>query len=77
MQNQEIISTREARQYKKALRQKLEIEAAYAIADTLVTMGIYHEIDAFLPLLTSQNCIEKLKIASSISGLNRGFNTSI
>ena len=33
-------------------------------------MGIYHEIDAFLPLLTRQDCLETIKIASNISGLN-------
>lgn len=78
LQEEGIISSREARQYKKALRQQLEnleIESAYTIADTLVTMGIYQEIDAFKSLLTKQDCVEILKVASNLSGLNRGINT--
>jgi signal transduction histidine kinase/FixJ family two-component response regulator len=78
LQEEGIISSREARQYKKALRQQLEnleIESAYTIADTLVTMGIYQEIDAFQSLLTKQDCVEILKVASNLSGLNRGINT--
>lgn len=35
----------------------------------------YKEIDAFLPLLTKPNSLKILKIASNLSGLNRGINT--
>ena len=38
-------------------------------------MGIYQEIDAFKSLLTKQDCVEILKVASNLSGLNRGINT--
>lgn len=49
-----ILSTKEKRQFKKELKQQLEaqgIEDTDILADLLVRVGIFSEIEAFLPLL--------------------------
>ncbi len=78
LQQEATFSTREERQFKKALRQQLEVlEIVHAstMADRLVVMGIYNEIDAFVPLFKRPDSWEILEIAYQLSGLKRGANT--
>ncbi len=54
----ELLSSREQRKFKRALMAELEaknIENYEAIADTLVDLGVYGNLEAFLPLLTDKN----------------------
>lgn len=74
------LSTKEERKLKKALRiqlRELEFSEADAenVADTLVIMGIYHEIDVFLPLLTRPDGFDILEIAYKLSQIKRGMTT--
>ncbi|GET39787.1 sensor histidine kinase [Microseira wollei] len=73
-----ILSAKEERQFKRTLIRLLEAEAidnASPIADSLVDMRIYREIDVFLPLLKHQNSKFILDIAYKISGVQRGVET--
>ena len=74
------LSTKEERKLKKALRiqlRELEFSEADAenVADTLVIMGIYHDIDVFLPLLTRPDGFDILEIAYKLSQIKRGMTT--
>lgn len=74
------LSTKEERKLKKALRiqlQELEFSETDAenFADTLVTMGIYNEIDVFLPLFTRPDGFKVLEIAYKLSQIKRGMTT--
>ena len=74
------LSTKEERKLKKALRIKLrELEFSEAdaenVADTLVIMGIYHDIHVFLPLLTRLDGFDILEIAYKLSQIKRGMRT--
>jgi PAS domain S-box-containing protein len=78
LQQESTLSTREERQLKKTLKNQLEtleIERADTIANRLVIMGVYNEIDAFLPLLKRANSANLLETAYKLSGLKRGTNT--
>jgi PAS domain S-box-containing protein len=78
LQQQSTFSTREERQFKRALTRQLEaleIDNADFHADTLVTMGIYDEIDAFVPLLKRPDSLELLTVAYKLSELKRGTTT--
>ena len=71
-------STKQERQLKKALIRQLEaenIDNAATIADILVTMGIYSEIEVFLPLLRTPDSLQILEIAYKLSGLQRSTTT--
>ncbi len=73
-----ILSAKEERQFKRGLIRQLETEAidnASTIADTLVDMRIYREIDEFLPLLKHQDSQVILDIAYKLSGVQRGVET--
>ncbi len=75
-----ILSAKEERQIKRALIRQLEAEAidnASSIADTLVDMKIYREIDIFLPILNHPNSNFILQNAYRISGVQRGVETII
>jgi signal transduction histidine kinase/FixJ family two-component response regulator len=74
------LSTKEERKLKKALRiqlQELEFSEADAenVADTLVIMGIYNDIDVFLPLLTRLDGFDVLEIAYKLAQIKRGMTT--
>jgi two-component system, NtrC family, sensor kinase len=77
--NKELnISTKEERKFKRALIRHLEteeIENAATLADTLIDMGIYDDIDSFLPLLKRGDSGYILDIAYKISGLQRSTQT--
>ncbi len=66
------ISSQEKRKFKRALRKELEareIENMDSIADTFVDIGVYENIEPFLPLLKSENSSKVLETAYQISGL--------
>lgn len=74
------LSTKEERKLKKALRIQLqdldfsETDSAN-FADKLVIMGIYNEIDVFLPLLTRPDGFKVLQLAYKLSQIKRGMTT--
>ena len=78
LEQKPIFSAKEERQFKRSLKRQLEssvIDNADTMADNLIDMGIYHEIDYFLPLLKRPNSPHLLEIAYKISGLQRGTTT--
>ena len=78
LQQESRLSTKEERRLKRALipqLEALEIDNADTIADTLVTMGIYNELDAFIPLLKRADSSHLLEIAYKLSELKRGLTT--
>lgn len=78
LQNQSTISAKEERKFKRGLMRKLEdedINDVDTVADTLVDMGIYENIEPFLPLLNRPNSGFLLDIAYKLSGLQRGTQT--
>ncbi len=63
------INTREKREFKRALTRQLEansIDSARRIADTLTDMGIYGEIEPFLPLLKKADADWILQLAYNL-----------
>ncbi|HEY9667057.1 MAG TPA: AAA family ATPase [Coleofasciculaceae cyanobacterium] len=78
LQHESTLSAKQERQLKRALIRQLEaedIEDADPIADTLVDMGIYSDIDDFLPLLQRPDSLHLLDVAYKLSGLQRGTQT--
>ncbi len=78
LQKESILSTKEERKLKRGLRSQLEtleIDNADIIAERLVIMGIYDEIDAFIPLFKRLNSLHVLETAYNFSGLKRGVST--
>jgi signal transduction histidine kinase/CBS domain-containing protein len=76
-QQSTLLSSKQRRQLKKALRQQLEdraIENSDTVADTLVDMGIYDQIEAFLPLIQDRNV---LRTAYQISTLQTSAQTIV
>jgi len=64
------LSTRERRKLKKALTQHLEeqaVENAPTIAENLSKIGIYDNVDAFLPLLKAPDCLAILEMAYQLA----------
>ncbi|HEY9851876.1 MAG TPA: AAA family ATPase [Leptolyngbyaceae cyanobacterium] len=78
LQQEITLSTKEERQFKRALKRHLEelgIDNPDSVADRLVMMGIYTDIDAFIPLLRTPDSLQILEIAYKLSELKRGTNT--
>ncbi|MEG4294919.1 GAF domain-containing protein, partial [Microcoleus sp. C2C3] len=78
LQQEASLSTKEERKLKRALRSQLEelgIENGGTVADRLVIMGVYNEIDAFVPLLQRSDSLHLLEIAYKLSELKRGLAT--
>jgi signal transduction histidine kinase len=78
LQQESTLSAKEERQFKRALIRQLEAEEipdADTLADTLVDMGIYNEIEVFLPLLKRPDSEHLLDVAYKLSGLQRGTHT--
>jgi len=78
LQKESTLSAKEERQLKRALIRELEtadIANADTIADTLVDMKVYEQIDNFLPLLKRSDRLQILDIAYKLSGLQRGTQT--
>jgi PAS domain S-box-containing protein len=78
LQQESIFSTKEERQFKRALRRQLEaleLDNVDTIADRLVIMGIANDIDAFVPLLKRPDSLQILEIAYKLSELKRATAT--
>ncbi|MEG4167357.1 MULTISPECIES: AAA family ATPase [unclassified Microcoleus] len=78
LQQEASLSTKEERKLKRALRSQLEelgIDSADTVADRLTIMGVYNEIDTFVPLLQRYDSLHLLEIAYKISELKRGIAT--
>ncbi|GAK51225.1 two-component sensor histidine kinase [Candidatus Moduliflexus flocculans] len=72
------LTSREERNIKRTLREELETHHVFdpdTIADTLVDMGIYEQIDSFLPLFEHIGKQNEDALASSI--LHAAYNLSI
>jgi len=68
--NQDVLSSRDERKIKRALSRKLQaqrVDEAGRVADTLVDMGIYEDIDAFIPMFQSENADLILQTAYNLS----------
>ena len=77
-QEGDTLSTKEKRQLKKALQRQLEsaeIPEADSLACTLTDIGIYHEIEVFLPLLKSLNSSQILQTAYRFATLKKSTRT--
>lgn len=73
-----VMTTRESRQLRKALMATLEqqqVDNARKIAGILVEMGISDEFEPFAPLLHDAACLEILQMARKLSGLQRNAHT--
>ncbi|HEY9606966.1 MAG TPA: ATP-binding protein [Allocoleopsis sp.] len=78
LRKESILSLKEERKLKRILIRQLEaegIEHAYTVADTLVDMGVYENIEPFLSLLRRIDSKHIVRVASNISGLQRGIQT--
>ncbi|HEY9700891.1 MAG TPA: ATP-binding protein, partial [Allocoleopsis sp.] len=72
------LSTKEKRQFKRALIKQLEAEEIDdydTIADILVDLGIYEDVTAFLPLLKIKNSIDIVNIAYQLASLQKSSAT--
>jgi two-component system, NtrC family, sensor kinase len=72
------ISLKEERQFKRGLIRQLEaekIEDADSIADHLIDMRIYQDIEAFLGLFKREDSRKILQFAYNLSGLRRSNQT--
>ncbi|MEG4322370.1 MULTISPECIES: AAA family ATPase [unclassified Microcoleus] len=78
LQQEASLSTKEERKFKRALRgqlQELGIADPDTAADRLVMMGVYQEIDSFVPLLQKPESLQVLEMAYKLSELKRGLAT--
>ena len=78
LQQELTFSSKEERKFKRALKSGLEaaeIDKAELIANRLVIMGIYDEIDSLLPLLKRPGSWQILEVAYKLSELKRGTMT--
>ncbi|MEN8215596.1 MAG: ATP-binding protein [Pseudomonadota bacterium] len=72
------LSSKEKRKYRRALTRQLSSHAIFdvdSIADTLVDMGIYEDIEAFLPLLKDSDSQRILNIAYQLITLSKSTKT--
>ncbi|HIE01555.1 MAG TPA: response regulator [Thiotrichaceae bacterium] len=80
LQNETTLSFREQRRLRRTLTPQLEeqgIDNAINIADTLIEMGIYNNIDRFLPLLTGSNRKTILEMAYQLVSLQQSTQTIV
>lgn len=71
-------SSREKRQYRRALSRQLEAEGmanVAAMVDTLVDIGVYEDVDALLPLLKAGNSQDVLNVAYQFATLQNSTRT--
>lgn len=74
------LSTREQRKIKRELTDQLKaanIENATSIANTLVTIGLYEDIDKFLPLLKDADSSTILKTAYQLANVQTSTRTIV
>ena len=72
LRSQPQITAKEQRQFKKNLTHQLQengIDNARSLADTLTDMGVYDQIDPFLPLLKDLDAKWMLQLAYNLSRL--------
>jgi signal transduction histidine kinase len=70
--NAGLLSAKEKRQKRRALVARLgDMEYAHNIADTLVDMGLYEDIDNVIELLAKENGHEVLELAYKLSELKK------
>jgi len=72
------LSSKEKRQLRRALAQELEelgVNNSDAIADTLVDIGVRHQLELLLPIFQSPNCTEILKVAYQLATLKISSDT--
>jgi PAS domain S-box-containing protein len=75
-----LFSNREKRQFKRALMQQLSnnsVANSETVADTLVDIGIYDNIESILPLLQDPTSSDILQQAYQFTALQRSTNTII
>ncbi|MEQ9484526.1 trifunctional serine/threonine-protein kinase/ATP-binding protein/sensor histidine kinase [Coleofasciculus sp. F4-SAH-05] len=78
LQNESDLTAKEERKRRRVLVRQLEaedIQNADTLADTLVDMGIYENIEEFFPLLKRPDSSHLLETAYKLSGLQRGTQT--
>ena len=78
LQTKLTLSTKEERQVKRALSRQLEaeeLENCDDLADRLVDMGVYNQIEPFLPLFKRPDSSQILEIAYNLSGIQKGTAT--
>jgi signal transduction histidine kinase len=71
-------STKEKRQFKRALIRQLDdyqFDNSDTLADTLVDLGIYDDISPFLPLLQDSESQNILRLAYQLSSLQKSART--
>jgi PAS domain S-box-containing protein len=79
-QQSDLLSSKEKRQFKRKLTHQLDsesIENADSIADTLVDLGVYDNIELFLPLLKDPESKTILNTAYQFSSLRRNTKNII
>jgi PAS domain S-box-containing protein len=72
------LSSREQRKFKRAIVQQLESEDfndADTLADTLVELGVYKDLDPFLPLLNDPNHLEIIDTAYQLASITKSTKT--
>ena len=77
-QEQRFIHTRKKRQLRKQLSHELDahgIPDSLKVAELLVTIGIYGDLNEFWPLLQDSDRIRNLKMACTLSGLQKSSFT--
>jgi signal transduction histidine kinase len=75
-----LVTTTEKRPYKKALTQQLQaeqIENARHMADLLLDIGLYQDIEPFLPLLKDPNLDWMLQMAYNLTRLRSNNRTTL
>jgi len=73
----EFISTKDERSLKKELIKQLKlfgVEDSYGMADNMIDMGIYRDVERYLPLITSSHSHFILQVCYEISGIIRNAN---
>jgi len=78
LQSEPTLTAREERKLKRALIRQLEahsIEKPAIVADTLVDMYIYNEVEPYLSLLKGSESSQILQMAYKLSGLQRSSQT--
>ncbi|MEM7031515.1 MAG: ATP-binding protein, partial [Chloroflexota bacterium] len=73
-QNQNLLSTKEERKHRRALRKQLEqaqIDNAGVFADMLTDIGVYENIESFLPLFKRPNAALLVEVAYKLARQQR------
>jgi predicted ATPase/signal transduction histidine kinase len=77
-QQSSLLSSKENRQFKRSLKRQIEehnIENADTIAETLIDIGVYDELEPFLPLLKDPESQTILDIAYKFATLQKSTQT--